>query len=208
MLRQRLLNAIRCEQAAEWVDARQPSVQFTELRQDLVKAARPEIDTREEFDALPIFTVVRDAVGVVCELQDTSTEQDGSTSDWFAVPDDQLPVPTGSCFAAAAVAGMADPVHARHPKMSADKYIDQLIRTGKPPSGGPTTTRAAVSSTRRPPAMRSCLDEEAPNSKESSARRAGIVQSKMDPRGCGRHSHSLLPNGIGGHGHHRCPSSS
>jgi hypothetical protein len=72
---------------AEWIDSGTLSVQLTQLSFLLADAARPEIETDEEFDELPIFTVVRDAVGVVCELQDTSNDEDGSSSDWFAVGD-------------------------------------------------------------------------------------------------------------------------
>jgi hypothetical protein len=86
-MRESLPNAIRSEDDAEWLDIGEYSVQLAELCQSLGDAARPEIDTQQEFDALPIFTVLRDSVGVVCELQDTSHEQNGSSRDWFAVGD-------------------------------------------------------------------------------------------------------------------------
>lgn len=74
---------------AEWIETGALSVQLAELSILLAEAARPEIETDEEFDELPIYTVLRDAVGVVCELQDTSNDEDGSSSDWFAVGDDR-----------------------------------------------------------------------------------------------------------------------
>jgi hypothetical protein len=87
VVRESFADSIRSEGGVEWLDAGQHSVQLTEFCQDLSEAARPEIDTQEQFEALPIFTVLRDSVGVVCELQDTSTDQDGSSSDWFAIGD-------------------------------------------------------------------------------------------------------------------------
>jgi hypothetical protein len=87
VLRESFPDAIRSADGAEWFDAGPHSVQLGDLCQDLGEAARPEIDTQEEFEALPIFTVLRDSVGVVCERQDTSHDQDGSRSDWFAVGD-------------------------------------------------------------------------------------------------------------------------
>ena len=88
VLRNSFSTALRAEpNGAEWIDTETVSVQLAELSFLLAEAARPEIETDEEFDELPIFTVLRDAVGVVCELQDTSNNEDGSSSDWFAVGD-------------------------------------------------------------------------------------------------------------------------
>jgi hypothetical protein len=88
VLRTSFNGSLRAEPSgAEWIDAKSISIQLPQLSFLLAEAARPEIETDEEFDELPIFTVLRDAVGVVCELQDTSSDEDGSSSDWFAVGD-------------------------------------------------------------------------------------------------------------------------
>jgi hypothetical protein len=88
VLRTSFAESLRSEPSgAEWIDSGEHSVHLAELCQDLGEAARPEIDSLEQFEALPVFTVLRDSVGVVCELQDTSHDQDGSSSDWFAIGD-------------------------------------------------------------------------------------------------------------------------
>ncbi|OBK38616.1 hypothetical protein A5658_03600 [Mycobacterium sp. 1245111.1] len=90
VLRASFNGSLRAEpNGSEWIDAKSISVQVPQLSFLLAEAARPEIETDEEFDELPIFTVLRDAVGVVCELQDTSNDEDGSSKDWFAVGDGQ-----------------------------------------------------------------------------------------------------------------------